>query len=158
MAETAAAKVEGKWLASDGVVYVKFLGDGRVRVAGINEEKGEFKLNQQTVVVTTLGDAMYVNFPLPPTGKPEHYTLGRLTTVGEGDAMVLYGPRLKVFQEAVEGGKLKGEVKKGENVSGVVISDRAALEKFLSERPMSELFDVDKPLVLTRIGEKKKEK
>jgi len=156
--EKLAAKIDGKWIAADGVVFVKFLEKGRVRVAGVSEEKGEFKLNQQTIVVTLMDDAIYTHFPMPDKGTPEKYSLGRLTVVGDGEAMVLYGPRFNVFKEAVDGGKLKGEVEDGENVKGVTITDKAALEKFLKEHTASELFNIDQPLILTRLGEKKEKK
>ena len=158
--EGIAEKFDGTWQAAGSVMHVKFLGDGRVLVASISDEKEGFKLSQQTVIVTMIDKGMYANFPLPAEGKPQCYALARVAEGGGGNnPLVLYGPKFNVFSAAVEGGKLPGEVKKeSEAVTSVTISDRAALEKFIRERPVSELFNVEEPLVLTRIGEPKKEK
>lgn len=156
--EKLGAKIEGKWITADGVVFVKYLKEGRVRVAGVSEEKGEFKLNQHMLVVTQMDDTLYTHFAMPDKGTPEKYSLGRLTTVGDGQSMVLHGPRFSVFKKAVESGQLKGEVEDGENVKGATITDKAALEKFLKEHAASELFNIDQPLILTRLGEKKDKK
>lgn len=170
-----AEKLNGTWRIEDGVVYVKYIGDGNVLVAGVKEDKKEFKLTQQTVIVTTIGDEMYLNLPMPEE-KPDRYMLMRLAGGGKAP-LVMYGPKSQPFAEAVRTGKLKGEIdgpvpqpargseadakssrerRQGRSLGeGVVIDDRAALEEFIRKQPTSALFDVERPLVFTRIGEPK---
>lgn len=161
-----AEKIDGTWQFGNDAVHIKTLGDGKVRVSSIRQDKTEVTLKQDTIVVTTIGEGMYANWPVvikDHAMSPQYMPL--YMTVGDR-ALVLYHPQYEVFAEAVRSGKLKGAIKENKPTAlgdpaakdvtepeGVSINDAKALEEFIRQRPMSDLFNVNKPLGATRIGE-----
>jgi hypothetical protein len=191
LTEGVAEKFDGAWQEGNHVGYMKALGEGKVRFYGIKDDEKGVALNEETLVVTTIGEEQYLNWPIRLNGpaQPPLYIPFRMAA--NSQMLVLYPPKYEPFADAVRSAKLKGEIKeeakpvprpatvrdgktppekeettrtdnreakarKSNEPSGVTIDDDAALAEFIRQRPTSELFDMDRPFISTRIGEPRK--
>jgi hypothetical protein len=74
-----------------------------------------------------------------------------MTVAQGGDDVVVLAPVVEVFAEAVEAGKLAGEVKSGQGTTVHLTGEEAAIRAFLAPSRVGEQFHVDSPVVARRL-------
>jgi hypothetical protein len=162
------AKLAGVWQVSDKAqtLHIHALSDSRLALAHIAWEEGAFKLNTMRALVTAEQDALYVHLHAPPES-PEStdgadpaeravsdgYNFLRLTLDHDAGSLVVFGPRVEHYAEAVEAGELTGTVKRDGRVITVRLTgDAAELNAYFDPATVGEQFHVDNPLTLHRLG------
>jgi hypothetical protein len=152
--------LSGTWMGDDGqTLTIKQLPGGSLRIAIITEEGAEdsftFKLKQLRGQLTINGDRVFINvYPAADdpdhAGEPLRYSFLQLVGNAERN-MVLHSPKVAVWRDAVENGKLPGEVVKGEHSLEVRLSASSEqLNGFVTEANIASLFNGDQPVVLRR--------
>ncbi len=141
--------VDGVWQVGDGVLHVKYLGNGQLSVAWVGWEDGRFELKQTAGFLSTLDGVPYVGLFLEPESPEEEagFLFGRYARIDEESA-VLFVPRFRTFAEAVESGKLSGRGKMDQvHLDG----DLGRIEDFVRAAPASDLFVLEEPQLLRRV-------
>lgn len=152
--------LSGTWMGDDGqTLTIKQLPGGSLRIAIITEESADegftFKLKQLRGQLTMSRDRVFINvYPAADdpdhAGEPLRYSFLQLVGNAERN-MVLYSPKVAVWRDAVETGKLPGEVIKGENSLEVrLAASSEQLNGFVTEANFASLFNADQPVVLRR--------
>jgi hypothetical protein len=162
---------EGVWRTNNAVVHIKNVGDGELIVAGLEWKDGAFKLNELRVVVTRHQDANFVQMiadddeegngaddtadadaseDTEPGDEP-WLVLGLLSSPNE-DTLVLNSPRFDRFKQAVQADQLEGQIE-GDGNTVWIRGDKAALDGFVQPDRLHELFQLDDPGVLIRVGD-----
>lgn len=176
-AETARS-LSGVWLTPDGdPMFVHHTEGNQLRVAEVQRKRNGFSLNELNVSVTTLGDAMFVNLGEKPSDsessdkdrgdndrpsdegregqsaadQPPDYTFLRIVQP-QDDTVILYGPEVKPFAQAVKQGDISGTVtKNGSSTTVRLTGPTSELQRVLSDEHFGEYFNIDNPLTLRRI-------
>lgn len=163
---------EGTWRMNDGVLYVKHTDGANLLVAMLewDDDKGEFQMKQLHVTITTHQDARFVQMdaeedddeqeameedsdPKDTTAGSEEKSwllLGMLSSSGN-DALVLYGPDFGRFKRALDEGQIQAELSEDGNTLHIK-GDKASLDALVNPDTLLELFDMENPGVITRVG------
>lgn len=153
---------EGVWRAGDGVLHIKHLDGGAdLLVAGLEWDEDTFKMNQHHVVVTGHNDARFAMMvvedeeddgaaPADAAGVKPWLLLGMVSASGD-DALVLYGPNFERFKKALDEGKIQGELSEDGNTLHIK-GDKASLDALVDPDTLLELFQMQNPSVIQRIG------
>ncbi len=155
---------EGVWRAGDGIQHIKHLDGADLIVAGLEWDKDNFKMNRHHVVVTAHHDTRFAmmvvedeqtdeTVPDMAQGDKPWLLLGMLSASGD-DALVLYAPDFDRFKQALDEGKIQGEL--SEDGSTLHIKgDKASLDALVNPDTLPELFEMKNPGVMQRIGKLK---
>ena len=130
-------RLEGVWLVEDEIVHLRFGDDGVGRLAAIDWHGGEFRLRRCEFIVARAGEGRYVS--LREEGE-EEYDLLAYDFAENGD-VVVHGESTDAFARAVGEGRLRGEVRrKEEDTEVLVASPSDSLLSFLASAPPGDLF------------------
>ena len=140
-------RLEGVWLVEDEIVHLRFGDDDVGRLAAIDWHGGEFRIRRYEFIVARAGEGRYVS--LREKGE-EEYDLLAYDFAENGD-VVVYGEATDAFARAVGEGRLRGEVRRKEEDTDVVVaSSTDSLLSFLASAPPGDLFE-DTAFVLRRL-------
>lgn len=158
---------EGVWRINDGVMHIKHVEGGDLIAAGVEWKDDHFEVNELHTTVTVLGDMRIAQIvseeeeegeldlgPAEPgeeAKKQRPWVLVGMVNASGDDSLVIYGPNFDRFEQALRSGELAGEVDEEGNTMHIQ-GDKAALDAFISGEPLTELFRVQNPQVMTRIG------
>ena len=131
------SRLEGAWLVEGEIVHLKFGDDNVGRLAALEWHGGEFRTRRYEFIVAHAGEGRFVS--LREAGE-EHYELLAYEFADNGDLVVRSAPT-DVFARAVEAGRLRGEVKGGDNREVVLASPSDSLLSFLSSAAPGDLFE-----------------
>ncbi len=159
-----AEELEGIWRFGDSAMHVKHVEGGEYVAAVLEWDNGKFKTNTMDLVITRLGDAHFLQVTEasedgdekeghedPDDGEEPWIIAGLLTGLRE-DAVVLSAPEFDRIAEAIKAGVLEGEVDEDDN-SLHIHGDKAALDGLIESGNLHELFHMQEPLVITRLGD-----
>lgn len=119
-----------------------------------DEKVGRFKVSNVDIVATQLGEYKIVfTRDADNPDRKDAWTFVRCEFVGE-EKLNIYGVKARVFQAAVDDGKLKGTTTpRNKNFDTKISSSKAEVEAFISEVGLTNLFFPD-PITLKRIAKK----
>lgn len=159
-----AEKLEGIWRFGDSAMHVKHTEGGAYVAAVLEWDDEEFEMSTMDLVITQHGDVHILHATEATEGGGEDedsdasddgdepwVIAGLLTGVQEG-AVVLSAPEFDRFVEAIEAGVIEGEVDEDDN-SLHIRGDKAALDGLIESEDLHELFHMQEPLVITRMGD-----
>lgn len=131
-------RLEGVWLVEDEIVHLRFGDDNVGRLAAIDWDGGEFRIRRCEFIVARAGEGRYVS--LREEGGEEPYDLLAYDFAENGD-VVVHGEATDAFARAVGEGRLRGEVRrKEEDTEVLVASPSDSLLSFLASAPPGDLF------------------
>jgi len=146
------AQLEGCWRSGGEVVFVEFSDDGVGRIAGVDWKDGRFQLGEAEMVVSRAADRGFLSVRTRGTsGWDRELYLLEFHATDDGD-LVLWAPDPEAFAVAVDQGRLEGTVERDEHSLNVTLT--GAPEKvlaFLGDPASGELFDLRRPIVVTRV-------
>jgi len=150
---------EGAWMMENDVIHIHYDSQGVARMAGVewDDQADAFKLNQAEIIVAEGAGHNYISLGIAEdeaaeAGKFDEYMLVQYYFTDEPD-MVIWMPVSGAFAEAVESGKLKGEITKGEMSTSVLLTDSGeTIIKFLDDPENDDLFQYREPLILRKIS------
>ncbi|MCP4709531.1 MAG: hypothetical protein GY869_12965 [Planctomycetes bacterium] len=157
-----AEQFEGAWMVDDSVIHIHFDSKGVARMAGVewDEQADAFKLNEAEIIVAEGDRHNYMSLGIVedeskgPGGESQYMLLQYYFT--EAPDMVIWTPVSGAFAEAVESGKLKGEITKGEMSSSVLLTDSGSvIVEFLDDPENGDLFEYREPMILRKITKSK---
>ncbi|MEZ6192824.1 MAG: hypothetical protein R3C45_16240 [Phycisphaerales bacterium] len=152
---------EGTWRLDDSVQHIKHLDGADLLVAGLEWDEDTFKLNQHHVVVTIHHDTRFAMMaaedeedggaaPAGADGEKPWLLLGMVAASGD-DALVLYAPDFDRFKRAFDEGKIQGELSEDGNTLHIK-GDKASLDALVNPDTLHELFEMQNPGVMQRVG------
>ena len=151
-------KLDGAWLTDDNVFYLKYLANGKLRIAGVEWKDDQFKLHTMEGFFGQDDGIYYLS--VKNDGKdqsPPTYTFVRLAMPNKR-TLVVFPPHVEAFQKAVQSGHLTGEVdgEEGDSDASVRLQgSKKQVDDFIDGNKAGEQFDLDSPLVLKRLGKLK---
>ena len=147
-----AKQLEGIWLMPDEEpIHIRHVADNELRMAGIEWKDGSFELGEMTVHVTRDSDVLYVNLTHNQSNELPTFSFLRLSVV-ENELLLVQGPNVPSFEQAVAGGKIKGTIEKKQHGTKVVLDPEGEqLDDFVLPSRAAEQFNFEEPLVLRRI-------
>lgn len=174
-----AGAFEGAWKLDNNVLHIKQTDGANLIVAGLNwdNDTKSYSVKQFKLVITQLDENRYAQVVVEDEdkdadadgqtpamdksadtdkatpdaeSKPKPWLLVGLLVKSGNDALVLYSPNFKRYEKAINDGELKGTVDQDGNDMHIT-ADQADLDAFFSNHPMTELFQMDNPGVVTRI-------
>lgn len=137
------------------VFHVRYAGEGRVVIAGVEWKEDGFELETLEGVLTTHEGVRYIHFPEyheepSPPGEPERYTFWRLVLAQE--AIVVISPNHELFARALERGELAGTVERSYGLgTNRIEGDKAAVDDFIAKDAAGAQFYLEDPVVFTRL-------
>jgi hypothetical protein len=147
-----ADKLDGIWVAAGGSVLNVMVTEadaGKARLASIEKEGKEFKLNQMEVEVRESGNQMFLNLLEPAEGERKaRYSLMRMAL--RDNQIILWRPKFDELKKAVEANKLAAQVDAKEKEI-LIQSDYEKAASFLASPEATTLFDYTEPMVLMRL-------
>ena len=154
-----AEQFEGAWMVDNDVIHIHYDSQGVARMAGVewDNETDSFKLNEAEIIVAEGEGHNYMSVGIADdeaaeAGKVEEYLLVQYYFTDEPD-MVIWMPISGAFVAAVESGKLKGEITKGEMSSSILLTDSGeTIIKFLDDPENDDLFEYREPMILRKIS------
>ena len=90
-----------------GLVWLRYVGLGELRLAGIESKDERFELWQTPVYIRRDGDIIYVSIRDPETTDEERYGFWRAEMSGYGE-WIFWVPKQKPFRSALTRGELFG--------------------------------------------------
>jgi len=148
-------RLTGTWEANGESVHIHHIADGVIRIAGVQWKDNAFKLSEFTATVTRNKLVGYVN--LWHEGKedePTTYSFMRILSVDD-EHLVVVGPEVGAFKQAVNDGDLKGTVTERENSTSVVLKgEKGELDDYILPSRAGQQFSLSSPMVLRRLKEK----
>lgn len=166
---------EGVWRFADSVMHVKHTEGANLVMAGLEWEDGEFEIQQMDMVVTGLGDARFLQIVMDEDDDEDEnenmddgddgdddddeaddeerpwMVLGIITS-NEGHAVVISAPDFDRFAKALEDGVIEGELNDDGNTLHIH-GEKAALDALITPDRLHELFELQEPIVITRISD-----
>jgi hypothetical protein len=122
---------------------------GKARVASIEKEGKEFKLNQMEVEVRESGSQIFLNVLEPAEGdRKARYSLLRMAI--RDNQILLWRPGFDLLKKAVEANKFAAQVDAKEKEIWIQ-SDYEKAAAFLASPEATALFDYTEPMVLMRL-------
>ncbi len=144
---------DGTWVNEDGdPAQLKYLGDGKLRLANLrwDEETTSFSKEEGTVLLTTHRSANYLNIA-DEDADDGRIIFARYSFAGDR-TLIIWTPRTEAFEKAVKSGKLKGTVEQAQNSTTIdVTAEKEQLDAFIDPSRFAEQFEVDAPIVLSRL-------
>lgn len=164
-----AEKFEGVWQFEDSVMHVKHVEGGRFVAAGLDWDDDGFEVEQMEIAVTNHAGARFLHVlseeeedELEPAegdsdeagteadGRP--WVIAGMLTRMENGVIVLNITNFDEFVGAVEADTVQGEVDEGGDTLHIQ-GDKQALDDLVDPEKLSELFHIDKPIVIIRLGD-----
>jgi hypothetical protein len=150
--------IAGVWYAADlGTVFIKTVPGGELKIAGMEWSNDAFSCDTITAILAENDGRLFINitdFGDEDGPKETNHLFMWVATLDEN--MVLFMPDPAAFAAAVEAKEIAGEVSKDNDSTTVRLSaEKEKLDAFLAGARMRQIFDVERPLVLRRIGELK---
>jgi hypothetical protein len=114
-------------------------------------EKGRFELRQDTLLLGRINDGMVVNLPKDDERDRNYFVLVQLDEQGH---LLFWEPRVEFFAEAMARGELEGTIHPVSSTAQEVriTSGKAAFDAFLAEQTLSDMFHLERPIILRRVG------
>jgi hypothetical protein len=141
---------EGTWVAGEDAITFRVLtaDSGILRLGWVEDEEGEFVLGRALLHLRDAGERVLATL-VQADDDPERHLWVLL--VRRGESLVAFEPEVDRFRHLVEQGRLPGRLGEGsdENVYLKGLGPRH-LDLILSEAE-GFLFDLDEPMVLTRL-------
>lgn len=148
-----AKKLEGVWLTGAGEpVWVRYVKDNELRVAGLDWRDSKYKLSEFTIFVTQDDDKTFVNATGDESSpEPQSIIFARVSAF-EGESLVLFGPRADAFANAIKAGTLPGKITHDNNREQVHLeATTEQLSEFVAPEKTGEQFNIDAGVVLHRV-------
>jgi len=143
--------LSGVWRpAGDGEekdrMQVSWEGQGVVMVKASDPKPGDEDKTLR-VVLTQPGEHLIAHVREAGEGGPWGFAAVRV----KRGVMVVWPARVGVFEEAVEKGDLKGNVKRGDHTTAVhITASQQDVTRFVASRELWDLFQVEQPVVMVR--------
>ena len=168
-------KLDGIWeCEGGGIEYAKYLKNGELRLAGVEWEDTGFKFDETTFNLTKCGERTFINIPDTKISENNDSKFRFYCFSFSADnTLIVWAPHVDVFAKAIDSGEIQGEVKiktkkvrpssettvdssekttVSKSISAVYIDESSdALCKFINEKGLSVLFDVENPIIYRRI-------
>lgn len=152
--EDLSAQFDGAWdFGDDNIGYIKYLGNGQLRIAGAEWERDHFKFSEMTVTLTECGNNRFVNVhdEESVSDKDMDYLFGYCKFVDETYFMV-WLPKTELFDQAIAKGSLKGKILQDKNSKTISLTDSSEnICLFLKKYKIEELFKLEDPMIYRRI-------
>ncbi|MEO1236248.1 MAG: hypothetical protein AAFX76_05615 [Planctomycetota bacterium] len=157
--------LDGLWVGSgdeDLFVLVRQHDDGRLVIGMLEADEDRFAIRHIDGLLTLHREAAYLHLDRHdfedkddgPDPDPVEYLFFRLLPTGE-DQLVLLAPEKRFFAQAIESGRLAGEVERNDQrgIRNVRIDGgKAQLDALADPAAVGEQFVVDQPWVWTRVA------
>ncbi len=143
-------KFDGVWEADEGILYMKYLKNGELHIAGIGWEENKFVLEEGTgiSILTKCGDKIFVNYKESET--TEYFEFFYCSFIAENN-LAVWWPKKDDFEKAINEGVIKGEIKKYEYSRFIRINELPkSFCDFIKNKKIEELFDLEEPLMVLR--------
>ncbi len=151
-------KFEGTWLAGSSTLTVRFAKDGVGRIAGTRWEDDSFRLARGEMIVTEGRKHNFVSVRMEDEDgtMPDGYGFLQYTFVNDND-LVLWGPNVEAFEEAIQQKALQGDITKSQTTSVTVTSTPKEILAFIDDPERTDLFKYSEPVVLRKVAPADKE-
>jgi hypothetical protein len=150
---------EGVWLAPEGEpLVVKHVGQNELRVATVDWDEDQFKIEQAAVFLGEDEERLYANLvELDELEEAPNYAIAAVIAADD-DYLLLVGPNVDAFEKAIAAGALAGTVERQQYTTEVQLTSSAEqLNKFVDPALAGSQFELDAPLVLHRVQQFKEE-
>jgi hypothetical protein len=153
-------KFDGVWdFGDENIGHIKYLGNGRLRIAGGEWKENRFDLEEMDVILTKCGNKQFVNFhdQEEVNENESDYLFGYCAFIGD-DYFLVWLPKTDAFEKAVNDGKIKGKVVKEKSSKSIYLEETPEkICRFLQSQPVELLFDLEDPMIYRRIIREKVE-
>ncbi|RPI77110.1 MAG: hypothetical protein EHM45_10375 [Desulfobacteraceae bacterium] len=152
--EDLSAQFDGLWdFGDENVGYVKYMGNGQLRIAGLEWKDNHFKLTEMNGTLTECGNNRFINIQDEDSdsNKELDYLFGYYKFVDD-IYLTIWLPKKEVFEQAIIKGLLKGKVTSDKYGTSVFLTDSSEnICLFLKKHKIEELFKLEDPMIYRRI-------
>jgi hypothetical protein len=142
---------DGTWEEDDEIAYMKYLGKGELRIAGVEWKENKFELQELTIILTTCGDRKFVNVLDPVIEEKNDLLFAYYSFITE-KTLAVWEPKVDAFEKAINEGKINGKIHKDKSSTTVSINEsQESLCEFINKRDIGELFDLEDPRLYRKI-------
>ena len=142
---------DGIWEEDNEIAYMKYVGKGDLRIAGVEWKENKFELQELTIILTECSDRKFVNV-LDPIIEGKNDLLFAYYSFITEKTLAVWEPKIDAFEKAINEGKINGKIHKDKSSTTVSINESPeSLCDFIKERDIGELFDLEDPRLYRKI-------